>query len=299
MPRPFASGQIAFGLVSIPVKLFSATEASEKISFNMLHKDCGNRVQQQLFCAKDDRTISRDEVVKGYEFQRGQYVLFNEEELKMIEEKATQSIEISEFLPKEAIDPIYFAKANYIAPDKGGERAYSLLTKALEQTGRWALAKYAARGKQYLVILRPLGNGMVMQQLFYPNEIRSMEELDLGDAIVKDNELKMAVQLAEMGAADEFHPENYRDEVAERTRALIQRKIEGEEITSNFVEEPRAQVIDLMEALKASLAKPRAKSAPSSSKTSGPRRIPEKAEAKKAAPRAPAQKVAKSGSRSR
>jgi DNA end-binding protein Ku len=299
MPRPTASAQIAFGLVSIPVKLFSATEASEKISFNMLHKDCGNRVQQQLFCAKDDRTISRDEVVKGYEFQRGQYVLFNEEELKMIEEKSTQSIEISEFLPKEAIDPIYFAKANYITPDKGGERAYSLLTKALEQTGRWALAKYAARGKQYLVILRPLGNGMVMQQLFYPNEIRSMEELDLGDAIVKDNELKMAVQLAEMGAAEEFHPENYRDEVAERTRALIQRKIEGEEITSNFVEEPRAQVIDLMEALKASLAKPRTKPAPSSAKTSGPRRIPEKAEAKKAAPRASAQKVAKSGTRSR
>jgi DNA end-binding protein Ku len=301
MPRPTASAQIAFGLVSIPVKLFSATEASEKISFNMLHKDCGNRVQQQLFCAKDERTISRDEVVKGYEFSRGQYVLFNEEELKMIEEKSTQSIEISEFLPKEAIDPIYFAKASYLAPDKGGERAYSLLTKALEQTGRWALAKYAARGKQYLVILRPLGNGMVMQQLFYPNEIRSMEELDLGDAIVKDNELKMAVQLAEMGAADEFHPENYRDEVAERTRALIQRKIEGEEITSNFVEEPRAQVIDLMEALKASLAKPRVKSSPASnsSKTTGPRRIPEKAEAKKAAPRASAQKAAKSGSRSR
>ncbi|HEX3578281.1 MAG TPA: Ku protein [Thermoanaerobaculia bacterium] len=300
MPRPFASGQIAFGLVSIPVKLFSATEAKEKISFNMLHKDCGNRIQQQLFCPKDERTISRDEVVKGYEFQRGQYVLFNEEELKMIEEKSTQSIEISEFLPKEAIDPIYFAKANYIAPDKGGERAYSLLTKALEETGRWALAKYAARGKQYLVILRPLGNGMVMQQLFYPNEIRSMEELDLGDAIVKDNELKMAVQLAEMGAADEFHPENYRDEVAERTRALIQRKIEGEEITSNLVEEPKAQVIDLMEALKASLAKPRAKSAPAaaSSKTTGPRRIPEKAEAKRTAPR-PSAKVVKSGSRSR
>jgi DNA end-binding protein Ku len=300
MPRAFASGQIAFGLVNIPVKLFSATEASEKISFNMLHKDCGNRVQQQLFCPKDERTISREEVVKGFEFSRGQYVLFNEEELKMLEEKATQAIEISEFLPKEAIDPIYFAKASYIAPDKGGERAYALLTKALEQTGRWALAKYAARGKQYLVILRPLGNGIVMQQLFYPNEIRSMDELDLGEPIVKDNELKMAVQLAEMGAADEFHPENYRDEVAERTRALIQRKIDGEEIMSNLVEEPRAQVIDLMEALKASLAKPRAaKPASSSSKSSGPTRIPAKAEPKRAPARASAQKVAKTGSRSR
>src|SRR5438045_5272330 len=256
MPRPTASAQIAFGLVSIPVKLFSATEASEKISFNMLHKDCGNRIQQQLFCPKDERTISRDEVVKGYEFARGQYVLFNEEELKMLEEKATQSIEISEFLPKEAIDPIYFAKANYIAPDKGGERAYSLLTKALEQTGRWALAKYAARGKQYLVILRPLGNGLVMQQLFYPNEIRSMDELDLGEPVIKDMELKMAIQLAEMGASDEFHPEQYRDEVADRTRATIQRKSEGEELTSTEEEQPRAQVIDPMERLNASLIGP-------------------------------------------
>src|SRR2546423_12144937 len=175
MPRPTASAQIAFGLVSIPVKLFSATEASEKISFNMIHKDCGNRIQQQLFCPKDERTISREEVVKGFEFAKGQYVLFNEEELKALEEKATQAIEISEFLPREAIDPIYFQKANYMSPDKGGDRAYALLAKALLETGRWALAKYAARGKQYPVILRPLGKGLVMQQLFYPNEIRAFE----------------------------------------------------------------------------------------------------------------------------
>src|SRR5881275_2996679 len=193
MARAFASGQIAFGLVSIPVKLFSAAEASEK---------------------------------------------------------ATQQIDIVEFLPNSQIDPIYFQKANYMAPDRGGDRAYALLAKALEQTGRWALAKYAARGKQYLVIIRPLGKGLVMQQLFYPNEIRSFEELDLGDAVIKDNELKMAVQLAEMGAADEFHPENYRDEVAERVRSLIQKKIDsGEEITNAVTEEPRAKVIDLMEAL--------------------------------------------------
>ncbi len=272
MPRAFASAQISFGLVSIPVKLFSATEASEKISFNMLHQECGSRVQQQLFCPKDERTIERSEVVKGYEFSRGQYVTFNEDELKALEEKSTQTIEISEFLPSTTVDPIYFAKANYIAPDKGGDRAYALLSKALEQTGRWALAKYAARGKQYLVILRPVGKGIVMQQLFYPNEIRSMEELDLGEPIIKDNELKMAVQLAEMGASDEFHPENYRDEVAERVRAMIQKKIDGEEITTADAEEPRAQVIDLMEALKASLASPRPRAVKSAS------RMPIKAE---------------------
>ncbi len=253
MPRAFASGQIAFGLVSIPVKLFSAAEASERISFNMLHKECGSRIQQQLFCPKDERAIDRTEVAKGYEFSRGQYVLFSEEELKALEEKATQQIDISEFLPSDQIDPIYFAKAFYLAPDKGGDRAYTLLAKALQQTKRWALAKYAARGKGYLVVIRPVGKGLVMQQLFYPNEIRSMDELELGEAVVKDTELKMAVQLAEMGAADEFHPENYRDEVRERIRGLIQKKIEGEEIIGALTEEPKAQVIDLMEALRASL----------------------------------------------
>ncbi|HEV7920141.1 MAG TPA: Ku protein, partial [Thermoanaerobaculia bacterium] len=243
MPRAFASGQIAFGLVSIPVKLFSAAEASEKISFNMIHAECGSRIQQQLFCPRDERTIDRTETAKGYEFSRGQYVLFSEEELKAIEERATQAIEINEFLPSTTIDPIFFQKAFYLAPDKGGERAYTLLSRALVETDRWALAKYAARGKQYLVVLRPLGKGLVMQQLYYPNEIRAQEDLDLGEAIVKDNELKMAIQLAEMGANDEFHPENYRDEVTERIRALIQRKIDGEEITMAETEEPKAQVI--------------------------------------------------------
>ena len=283
MPRAFASGQIAFGLVSIPVKLFSAAETSEKISFSMLHKDCGNRIQQQLFCPKDERTIDRTEVVKGYEFSKGQYVLFNEEELKALEEKATQQIDIVEFLPNSQIDPIYFQKANYIAPDRGGDRAYALLAKALEQTGRWALAKYAARGKQYLVVLRPVGKGLVMHQLYYPNEIRSMDELDLGEPVIKDSELKMAIQLAEMGANEEFHPENYRDEVHERIRSMIQKKIDGEEITNAGAEEPRAQVIDLMEALRKSLGNGSAKAKPSSTKV--PIKIESKRKPAKAAPR--------------
>jgi DNA end-binding protein Ku len=288
MPRAFASGQIAFGLVSIPVKLFSAAEASEKISFNMIHQECGSRIQQQLFCPKDERSIDRSEVVKGYEFSKGQYVLFNEEELKLLEEKATQQIEIVEFLPNSQIDPIYFQKSKYVAPDRGGDRAYALLAKALEQTGRWALAKYAARGKQYLVVIRPVGKGLVMHQLYYPNEIRSMDELELGDPVIKDNELKMAIQLAEMGANEEFHPENYRDEVKERIRGLIQKKIEGEEITNAEADEPKAQVIDLMEALRRSLggASAKTKAAPAPRAAS---KAPARAEAKrkpaKAAPR--------------
>lgn len=282
MPRAMASGQIAFGLVSIPVKLFSAAESSERISFNMLHGECGSRVQQQLFCPKDERNVERTEVVKGYEFSKGQYVLFTEEELKAMEEKATQQIDITEFVKSDQIDPIYFAKSFYLGPDKGGSRAYMLLAKALEETGRWAVAKYAARGKGYLVVIRPVGQGLVMQQLFYPNEIRSFDEIDLGDASVKENELKMAIQLAEMGAVDEFHPENYRDEVQERIRALIQRKVEGEEITSALTEEPRAQVIDLMDALRKSLSgsAPAAKSEAKSVSRSAP--------VKQAASKAPA-----------
>ena len=298
MPRAIAAGQIAFGLVSIPVKLFSAAESSEKIRFNMLHRECGSRIQQQLYCPKDERTIDRSETAKGFEFSKGQYVLFSDDELKALEEKATQSIEISEFLPKETIDPIYFSSAYYLAPDRGGDRAYALLAKAMEQTGRWALAKYAARGKGYLVVLRPLGKGLVMQQLYYANEVRSIEDLDLGEPIVKDNELKMAVQLAEMGAAEEFHPENYRDEVADRIRGLIDRKVEGEEITSLVAEEPRAQVIDLMEALKASLAGTRT-SQPAARTTSSKSKIAVKPESKRKPAKPAARKVASAKSRVR
>ncbi len=297
MARAFASGQIAFGLVSIPVKLFSAAEATERISFNMLHKDCGSRVQQQLFCPKDERNVDRTEIAKGYEFSKGQYVLFSEEELKAMEEKATQQIDIAEFLPSSEIDPIYFSKAFYLAPDKGGDRAYALLSKALQETNRWALAKYAARGKGYLVVIRPLGKGLVMQQLYYPNEIRSMEDLDLGEAEIKDNELKMAIQLAEMGAAEEFHPENYRDEVRERIRGLIQKKIEGEEIIGALLDEPKAQVIDLMEALRASLGGGSARPKAAASKDA---KIPVRAEQKrKPAKAADARKPAAAKTRAR
>lgn len=292
MPRAIATGQIAFGLVSIPVKLFSAAESSERISFNMLHRECGSRIQQQLFCPKDERTIDRTDVVKGYEFSKGQYVLFNEEELKQLEEKSTQQIDITEFVKSDLIDPIYFQKPFYLGPDKGGSRAYSLLAKALEETGRWAIAKYAARGKGYLVVIRPLGKGLVLQQLYYPNEIRSIDEIDIGDADVKDSELRMAIQLAEMSASDEFHPENYRDEVQERIKGLIQKKVEGEEITSSLVEEPRAQVIDLMDALRKSLGgaaeKPTPKAA--SSKASAPAKVAIKAKTERKAPK-PAARV--------
>ncbi|HVE72559.1 MAG TPA: Ku protein [Thermoanaerobaculia bacterium] len=301
MPRAIASGQIAFGLVSIPVKLFSAAETSEKISFNMLHRDCGSRVQQQLFCPRDERTIERSEIAKGYEFSKGQYVLFNEAELKELEEKSTQQIDITEFVKSDQVDPIYFAKPYYLGPDKGGSRAYTLLARALEETGHWAVAKYAARGKGYIVVIRPLGKGLVMQQLYYPNEIRAIDEIDLGDTEVKENELKMAVQLAEMSASDKFDPSQYRDEVADRIRGLIDRKIQGEEITGIEIEQPKAQVIDLMEALRASLGGGSAKSAPAKAAAPKPAgKMPIKAKAERKAPkRAPRAKVAAAAKRMR
>ncbi|MFP5245776.1 MAG: Ku protein, partial [Thermoanaerobaculia bacterium] len=174
---------------------------------------------------------------------------------------------------------------------------YTLLARALQETGRWAVAKYAARGKGYLVVIRPLGKGLVMQQLYYPNEIRAIDELDLGDAEIKDGELKMAIQLAEMSASDEFHPEVYRDEVQERVRGLIQKKIEGEEITTADVEEPKAQVIDLMEALRRSLGAPAPAPSKPAAKASPVGKLPIKAKqerkAPKRAPRAVAAKAAR------
>jgi DNA end-binding protein Ku len=301
MPRAIATGQIAFGLVSIQVKLFSAAESSEKISFNMLHGECGSRIQQQLYCPKDERTIGRDEVVKGYEFSKGQYVLFSEEELKNLEEKATQQIDITEFVKSDLIDPIYFSKPYYLGPDKGAARAYTLLARALQETGRWAVAKYAARGKGYLVVIRPLGKGLVMQQLYYPNEIRAIDELDLGDAEIKDNELKMAIQLAEMSASETFQPELYRDEVQERMRGLINQKIEdGAEITA-MADEPKAEVIDLMEALRRSLgnksAKPETK--PSSAAKPAKMAVAKTKSDRKAPKQAPRAKVVASAKRAR
>jgi len=198
--------------------------------------------------------------VKGYEFAKDQYVTFTNEEIKSLEEKATQAIAIAQFVPADKVDPIYFDRPYYLAPDKGGEKAYRLLGEAMKQTGRVALAKWAARGKQYLVMIRPAGKGLVMQQLLYADEVRPISEVPIEDAEVKETELKLAVQIIEQIARDEFHPESYEDEVRKRYQEAIQRKVEGQEITA-APEAPRAQIIDLMEALKASLAAKTAASA--------------------------------------
>ncbi|MDH3691671.1 MAG: Ku protein [Gammaproteobacteria bacterium] len=252
--RALASATVSFGLVSIPVKLYSSSESSQTIRFNQIHKKDGSRLKQQMISAKSGDLVPKDEIVKGYEFAKGQYVLFSEEELKAIEEQATHTIDIAEFVPLDQIDRIYLDKVYFLGHDKGGARAYRLLAQALRKTGRAALAKYSARGKQYLVMVRPMEDGLVMEQLRYADEIRKFSEVPLEDATVKQEELQLAVQLVEQAASDEFHPENYKDEVRERTMELIQRKVDGEDITVTPTEEPEHKIIDMMEALKASIA---------------------------------------------
>ena len=252
--RPTATATISFGMVSIPVKLFSATESKASISFNMLHEKCKGRVKQQYICPQDNNEIvDRKSMVKGYEFAKEQYVIFTAEEIEKMEEDSTKLVDISEFLDIKQVDPVYYDGAHYLAPDKGGEKAYRLLCDAMKQTGRVAVAKWAARGKQYLVLLRPLKNVIVLQQLRYPDEVRPLDEVPVGTAESKESELKLAVQLIDQITSASFEPSQYEDDVRKRMQAAIDRKIQGQEISS-APEQPRAQIIDIMEALKASLA---------------------------------------------
>ena len=242
MARAIAGATVSFGLVSIPVKLFAATQASAGVSFNLLHKKCNTRLKQQYICPTDNEIVHRDDMVKGYEFAKDQYVTFTADELKSLEEKATGSIDIAEFVPLTAIDPVYFDRPYYLGPEKGGDKAYLLL----------------ARGKQYLVMVRPShdGRALVLQQLLYADEVRALSEVPLPDGEVREPELKLAMQLIDQIASETFDPTQYRDEVRERIQADIEKKVQGQDITE--AAEPSAEparIIDLMAALKASLGK--------------------------------------------
>ncbi len=252
--RSIASATVSFGLISIPVKLYSSYESSHAIRFNQIHKKDGSRLKQQLINERSGEPVPKEEVVKGYEFARGQYVLFSPEELKSLQEKATYTIDITEFVHAEQVERIFLEKVYFLGPDKGGARAYRLLSKALTETGRAALAKYSARGKQYLVMVRPMEDGLAMEQLRYPEELRSFADVPIDEAEVKNEELKLALQLVEQAASEHFQPENYRDEVRDRTLELIERKVQGEDITVSPTEAPETKIIDIMDALKASIA---------------------------------------------
>jgi DNA end-binding protein Ku len=252
--RSIGSATISFGLVSVPVNLFSSSESSAAISFNMLHTKCGSRLKQQYICAQEGMVVEKDEVTKGYEFSKGQYVRFTPDELKALDEKATNTIDIGEFVPLAAVDRIYLEKVYYLGAGKGGERAYRLLVSALADTGRAALGQYSARGKQYLILIRPMGELLVMEQLHYQGELKSADDVPRPEVTIKDAELALARQLIEQGSVEEFKPENYRDTVRDRVLEAIQQKVDGQEITSEPAA-PQTKIIDLMDALKASLAK--------------------------------------------
>ena len=258
MARALSTGTISFGLVSIPVKLYSATQASAGVSFHLLHAKCGTRLKQQYVCPLDSEIVPRDQMIKGYEFAKEQYVTFTPEELKALEEKATQAIDIAHFIPRERVDPVYYDKAYYLGPDKGGEKAYRLLATVMQETDRAAVARYAARGKQYIVMLRASdaaqgGVGIVMQTLLYADEVRPFSEVPIPEAEVREREVELAKQLVDQIAAETFNPNEYEDDVRKRVQADIDRKIAGKEIAVSPEPAETGRVIDLMEALKASL----------------------------------------------
>lgn len=255
MPHSIGSGTISFGLVSIPVKFYTAA-SSQAVSFNQLHAKCGSRIKQQLFCPVCNEKVERSDLVKGYEFAKDQYVQLTEEELKALEGDASKTIDIAEFVPLPNVDPIYFEKTYYLGPDKGGDKAYRLLASAMAKTDRVAVAKFVMRGKESLVLIRPAQDGLMLHTMYFADEVRNFGEIDKGaSANIKNGEMDLAVKLVEDLSNTEFKPEQYQDEYRLRVLDLVNMKVEGKEVTAAAPEVQHAQVIDLMEALKESLAK--------------------------------------------
>jgi DNA end-binding protein Ku len=254
--RSIASLTISFGLVAIPVKLYSATSSSERISFNLMRQRDGSRVKQQYVAVNDGALVERSEMTKGYEFAKGQYVMFTAEELKALEDTTTHTIDITQFVPLDTVDPVYFDGTYYLAPDKGGAKPYSLLSTALKKAKQCAVGRWISRGKEHIVVLRPMDDGLAMHQLHFKAEVRTIKDLGVESAPVSEAELKLANQLIEQLAAKRFDPNEYVDEHRARVEAAIQRKVEGKEVS--FAEPPSVEgvsnVVDLMEVLKASLS---------------------------------------------
>ena len=250
--RAISSATISFGLVAIPVKLFTAT-SSQQVHFNMLHPETKTRVQQQYITPASGEVVSRSSLVKGYEYARGQYVVFTEEELKALEAERSNSIDIVEFVPLNTVDLLQVEKTYYLGPDKGGDKAYRLLTESMQRTNKVAVGRWAARGKEQLVLLRPYKTGLLLHQMFYANEVRSFEEVDTGATFqFKDVELNLAENLIAQLSHDAFDAARYKDEYATRVLAAVDQKVAGQQIHV-AQEVPKAQVIDLFEALKQSL----------------------------------------------
>ena len=251
--RSIGSGTISFGLVSIPIKLFTATSA-KSVSFNMLHKTCGGRLKQQLLCPVDNVVVERSDTIRGFEYARDQYVKFTDEELKAMESARTGVLELQEFVPADTVDFLYIEKTYFIGPDKGGDRAYSLLSQSLERNNKLAVGRFAQRGKDNLVIIRPYKKGLILHECFYADEVRSFDDVETGGSFeFKPIELDLADKLIQQLEKDSFEPARFRDEWADRVKEAVDKKVAGEEI-STAPEAPKAQIIDLLEALKRSVA---------------------------------------------
>jgi DNA end-binding protein Ku len=254
-PHSIGSGNISFGLVSIPIRMFTAASAGG-VSFNQLHQKCGGRIKQQQICPTCNEVVERSALVKGYEFAKDQYVQFTDDELKGLEGEASRMIDIAEFVPLAQVDPIYFEKTYYLGPDKGGEKAYRLLADAMKTAGRVALAKFVMRGKENLVLIRAAKEGLMLHTMYFADEIRDFGEVDKGeDAKLKPGETELAQRLVQELSSDSFQPEKYEDEYRGRVLQVVEAKVEGKEVTSLAPQAQRTQVIDLMDALKQSLGK--------------------------------------------
>jgi len=244
-------GHLTFGLISIPVRMFAAARG-ERVSFNQLHKVCNSRLKQPLTCPTCNRTVERSEIIKGYEYEKDQYVLFTEEELDKIEPTSAHVMEILEFVKLDEVDPLYFDASYYIAPEEGGVKAYKLLMQAMEESGFAAIAKLTMHQREHIVVIRPRANGLTLHTMFYSSEIRAAESVPTDQVELKDQEKKLAHQLIDSLAVP-FQPQKYRDEYQDNVKAMIAAKLKGQEVTE--VTQPHmAPVIDLMEALKKSIA---------------------------------------------
>ncbi len=265
-------GHLTFGLISIPVRMFAAARG-ERISFNQLHNVCHSRLKQPLFCPVCNRNVERSEVVKGYEYEKDQYVLFSEEELDKIEPPSARVMEIIEFVKLDEMDPIYLDSSYYITPEDAGLKAYTLLMRAMQESGYGAVAKLTMHQREHIVIIRPGAKILTLHTMFYSNEIRAAESVATDKIEVKDQEKKLAEQLIESLAAP-FQPEKYRDEYSENVRAMIAAKLKGQQVAE--APQPHlAPVIDLMEALKKSIAEKQAPPATvASSAQTGPVAVP-------------------------
>jgi DNA end-binding protein Ku len=250
--RSIGSFTISFGLVSIPIKLYTAA-SPQTVSFNLLHEKCGGRMKQQYFCPIDNEVVERDAMVKGYEIAKNQYVRFSDEDLKNLEGERTDRLDILEFVPRDSVDPAFIEKTYYLGPDKGGARAYKLLGEAMERTARVALGRLGTRGKEQLVMVQPYRGGLSMHYVHYADEVRSMDEVERpADITFKPVEEELADKLIAELSVDAFHPEQFHDAYRDRVVAAAEQKAQGREI-STLPAQPRAEIVDLFEALKRSL----------------------------------------------